>query len=94
MSTFKLAALSFDEPALEPHQSADALRTRHDKHHAAYIKTPTRCWGKAAMSRSRSSRQCAAPPGTKNQNSFNQVAQAWNHGGFWPRLSPEPQGAR
>jgi Fe-Mn family superoxide dismutase len=91
MTAFKLPPLPFDVRALEPHMSADTLRTHHDKHHAAYIKKTNALLAEtpdAAVSLEEVVRRAAKD---KNQKLFNQAAQAWNHGFFWQCLSAEPQ---
>jgi len=87
---FALPDLPYEYDALEPTMSSRTLHFHHDKHHATYVKTLNELLsakGKPADSLEAVIRQAAAA-GEADKKLFNNAAQAWNHGFFWPSMAP------
>jgi superoxide dismutase, Fe-Mn family len=84
-----LPSLPYAKAALEPHISAQTLALHHGKHHRAYV-DKTNALAKAAdQGEARLEEIVRSAHKTKDDKLFNQAAQAWNHGFYWPSLSPE-----
>ena len=84
---FALPDLPFDRQALGKHMSAETLDFHHGKHHRAYIdKTNELVADKGLAGASlveviRAARE-------REDELFNNAAQAWNHAFFWQCLAP------
>lgn len=93
---FKLAALPWDENALEPVISAKTISFHYHKHHQTYVDTLNTLVEKtkyADMKLEEIVRATAAD--AENKKIFNNAAQAWNHDFYWRSLTPnktEPDG--
>jgi superoxide dismutase, Fe-Mn family len=88
---FTLPPLPYEEGALEPTISARTMSFHHGKHHKAYVEklnklvTGTKY---AGMQLDEIVRETFDATEKKQQDIFNNAAQAWNHAFFWPGLTP------
>lgn len=94
--TFTLPELPFAKDALEPHMSAETFDYHHGKHHKAYVdKANKMTEGTDIQNMDLADAVVAAKD--KDQGTFNNVAQHYNHSFFWQCLTPngggEPTGA-
>jgi Fe-Mn family superoxide dismutase len=88
---FTVPNLPYDKAALEPYMSAKTLDFHHGKHHRKYVDTLnalTMDTRYAAMDPSDLVRATAGATGKKQQQIFNNAAQAWNHAFFWHCMKP------
>ncbi len=100
--SIELPNLPYSENALEPHISAETLRTHHGKHHrgyvdklngllrdTAFVDRPLEAIVEAYARHITAHREAASI--------FNNAAQAWNHAFYWQSLRPPggraPEGA-
>ncbi len=85
---FTLPPLPYDQSALEPYMSPQALDFHHGKHHQAYIDKTNelveekRLAGRSLVEVVRHARD------SSDETLFNNAAQAWNHNFFWKCLLP------
>lgn len=87
---FELPVLPFDVASLEPHISAETIRTHYDRHHRAYInKTNELLEAPTAWQDELSLEEIVQ---TSSGPLFNNAAQAWNHTFFWHCLAPKAGG--
>lgn len=94
--SFTLPDLPFAKDALEPHMSSDTLDYHHGKHHKAYVEKANKMTeGTDIQNMDLEDAVVAAKD--KDQGTFNNVAQHYNHSFFWKCLTPngggEPTGA-
>ena len=86
---FKLAALPYDECALEPTISGRTLSFHHGKHHKAYVdKLNELITGTKYAEMKLGDIVKATFKDASKQELFNSAAQAWNHSFFWTCLTP------
>ena len=86
---FKLAALPYDEGALEPTISARTMSFHHGKHHRAYVdKLNELVTGTKYAQMKLGDIVKATFKSSTEQQLFDNAAQAWNHGFFWTCLTP------
>lgn len=84
-----LMPLPYPEDALQPHISADTLRTHHGKHHKTYVdKVNAAIEGTPLADRDLEAIVLEASK-QGDTKLFNNAAQAWNHGFYWHSLTPE-----
>jgi Fe-Mn family superoxide dismutase len=98
----QLPALEYGFDALEPHISANTLRTHHGKHHKAYVEKANKLiegTPLAGATLEEIVRQAAQRKASdeKMAKLYNNAGQAWNHAFYWRSLRPpggaQPQGA-
>lgn len=95
---FKLAALPWDEKALEPTISAKTISFHYHKHHQTYVDTLNKLVEKTRFADMKLEKivQATAQSGDeKEKKIFNNAAQVWNHDFYWRSLTPaktEPSG--
>ncbi len=89
---FTLPSLPYAPNALEPHLSADTMKTHHGKHHQKYVDTLNDLIkGTAHEGASLDDIIVAtsnASDGT-DKKIFNNAAQHWNHSFLWESLTPD-----
>jgi Fe-Mn family superoxide dismutase len=88
---FDLPDLPYDADALAPVISQTTLRTHHDKHHAAYVKTVNEILAQTGAPPSPLEAVIALARTEGRTKLFNNAAQAWNHSFFWRSMSPRRQ---
>lgn len=95
--SFSLPKLPYDEAALEPVISAETMRLHHGKHHKAYVDKLNKLVAGTEFAGMKLDEVVNATYEDEgHKDIFNNAAQAWNHGFFWPCLSPaggQPEGA-
>ena len=92
---FVLPELPYGYGDLAPIFSDRTMRSHHDKHHAAYVKTTNELLGSRIAPDSLEEVVREAARGDEHKKLFNNAAQAWNHGFFWVAMAPrrgEPGG--
>ena len=88
---FKLAALPWDDAALEPTISSRTISFHYYKHHQAYVDTLNTLVEKtkfADMKLEEIIRATADAKEGSEKKIFNNAAQVWNHDFYWRSLSP------
>ncbi len=90
-ATFKLAPLPWAEDALDPVISARTMRLHYGKHHAGYVKKLNDLVAGTQLADLPLEQVIAQTVG-REQNIFNNAAQAWNHAFFWGSLQPRGAG--
>src|SRR5215469_13327849 len=88
---FKLAALPWEEAALEPVISSRTISFHYHKHHQAYVDTLNKLVEKtkfADMKLEKIIHATAASEEEKEMKIFNNAAQVWNHDFYWRSLTP------
>ena len=87
--SFKLAALPYDEGALEPTISGRTMSFHYGKHHKAYVdKLNDLVTGTKYAEMKLGDIVKATFKDSSKQELFHNAAQAWNHGFFWTCLTP------
>jgi Fe-Mn family superoxide dismutase len=96
---FRLPALPYAHDALEPHISAETMKTHHGKHHKKYVDTLNDLVADTDIADLDLEAVIHATAGDENADQtkiFNNAAQCWNHEFFWSCLTPnggaEPTG--
>src|SRR5215472_18549784 len=95
---FKLAALPWEEAALEPVISSRTISFHYHKHHQAYVDTLNKLVEKTKFADMKLEKIIHATAGSeeeKEKKIFNNAAQVWNHDFYWRSLSAsktEPDG--
>ena len=86
-----------DQPETSaPAISADTLQTHHGKHHQAYVDKTNEAAGAMGMADAPLEQIIAAAGKKADKPTYNNAAQAWNHGFYWHSLAAaggKPQGA-
>src|SRR5687768_3218162 len=82
-----LPKLPYDLDALEPHMSRETLEFHYGKHHRKYVETANRLIEGTDLEGLALDDMVQRATG----KTFNNVAQAWNHGFFWKCLTPAEQ---
>jgi superoxide dismutase, Fe-Mn family len=88
---FTLAALPWNEKALEPTLSARTISFHYHKHHQGYVDTLNKLVAKtrfAGMRLEEIVQATAAASSDDEKKIFNNAAQAWNHDFYWRSLTP------
>jgi Fe-Mn family superoxide dismutase len=89
----KLPELPYGSAALKPHISARALELHHDKHHATYVNNTNSLLKDSPLADAPLEEIVRAAAGDPSKAAlFDNAAQAWNHGFFWPSMSPSGGG--
>lgn len=91
IAPFKLAALPWDEKALEPTISARTISFHYGKHHQTYVDTLNKLVEGtkfAQMKLEHIVQATAQSADEKEQKIFNNAAQVWNHDFYWRSLTP------
>jgi len=92
--TFTLPPLPYSLEALEPHVSARTLSFHHGKHHAAYVTKLNELVKGTPLAEKSLEEVVRATAGDASRTPiFNNAAQAWNHGFFWPCMTPRGGGS-
>ncbi len=94
--SFTLPDLPYAKDALEPHMSAETFDYHYGKHHKAYVEKANKLTeGTDIQNMDLADAVVAAKK--KDQGTFNNVAQHYNHSFFWKCMTPngggEPTGA-
>jgi superoxide dismutase, Fe-Mn family len=88
---FKLAALPWEEAALEPVISSRTISFHYHKHHQTYVDTLNTLVEKTKFADMKLEKIIQATAGSNDENEkklFNNAAQVWNHDFYWRSLSP------
>ena len=88
---FKLAALPWDDAALEPTVSSRTISFHYYKHHQAYVDTLNTLAGKtkfADMKLEKVVQATAKASDDAEKKIFNNAGQVWNHDFYWRSLTP------
>ena len=88
---FTLPDLPYSPDALEPHISAETMKTHHGKHHKKYVDTLNDLLKDTAQATLPIEDIVIAASGSsdpKDKKIFNNAAQHWNHSFLWNSLSP------
>src|SRR5215468_2056484 len=88
---FKLAALPWDEKALEPTISANTIAFHYHKHHQTYVDTLNKLVAGskyADMKLEEIVRATGGATDAKEKTIFNNAGQVWNHDFYWRSLTP------
>lgn len=88
---FKLAALPWEEAALEPVISSRTISFHYHKHHQTYVDTLNKLTEKTKFADMKLENVIQATAGAddeKEKKLFNNAAQVWNHDFYWRSLSP------
>jgi superoxide dismutase, Fe-Mn family len=89
---FTLPKLPYTQDALEPHISAEAMKTHHGKHHKKYVDTLNELVIGSAHEDAALEEIIAATRGAKDAKAkkiFNNAAQHWNHSFLWQSMTPD-----
>lgn len=88
---FTLPKLPYNQDALEPHISAETMKTHHGKHHQKYVDTLNELVKGTAHQNAALNEVIKSTADTKNaaeKKIFNNAAQHWNHSFLWQSLTP------
>ena len=88
---FKLAALPWDDAALEPTVSSRTISFHYYKHHQAYVDTLNTLVEKTKFADIKLAKivQATAKSGDDREKKiFSNAGQVWNHDFYWRSLSP------
>ncbi len=89
---FTLPKLPYTQDALEPHISAETMKTHHGKHHKKYVDTLNTLVQGSAHEDASLEEIIMATSGSDDANAkkiFNNAAQHWNHSFLWQSLTPD-----
>ena len=89
---FTLPDLPYNPDALQPHISAETMKTHHGKHHKKYVDTLNDLVTGTAHAKSPLEDVILAAKDSKDSTDkkiFNNAAQHWNHSFLWNSLSPD-----
>ena len=89
--SFTLPELPFDKNALEPHMSSKTLDYHHGKHHKAYVEKANKLT-EGTKIQDMDLEDAVVAAKEKDQGTFNNVAQHYNHSFFWKCLTPKGGG--
>jgi Fe-Mn family superoxide dismutase len=84
-----LMPLPYAENALEPHISANTLRTHHGAHHKGYVDKVNQAIDGTPLASKDLETIVREAHAHGDKVLFNNAAQAWNHGFYWESLTPE-----
>ena len=84
----KLIPLPYANDALAPAISAVTLQTHHGKHHKSYVDKTNAAAKTMGLGDARLEDIIAAAKKAGDKPTFNNAAQAWNHGFYWHSLAP------
>src|ERR1700744_6110165 len=88
---FKLAALPWEEAALEPVISSRTISFHYHKHHQTYVDTLNKLVEKTKFADMKLEKIVQATAGSEDEKEkkiFNNAAQVWNHDFYWRSLTP------
>ncbi len=89
---FTLPKLPYNQDALEPHISAETMKTHHGKHHKKYVDTLNELVKSTAHENAALEEVIKATADAKaadDKKLFNNAAQHWNHSFLWQSLTPD-----
>lgn len=86
--TIKLPDLPYQQTALAPHISAETLALHQGKHHKGYV-DKTNALTKDTSLEGEPLEAIIRAAAETDDKLFNQASQAWNHGFYWPSMTPE-----
>lgn len=89
---FTLPKLPYSQGALEPHISAETMKTHHGKHHQKYVDTLNELVKGTAHEKATLERVIMATADAKaadEKKIFNNAAQHWNHSFLWQSFTPD-----
>jgi superoxide dismutase, Fe-Mn family len=89
---FNLPKLPYNQNALEPHISAETMKTHHGKHHQKYVDTLNDLVKGTAHEGAALDDVIMATADAKaatDKKIFNNAAQHWNHSFLWQSLTPD-----
>lgn len=89
---FTLPKLPYNQNALEPHISAETMKTHHGKHHEKYVDTLNDLVKGTAHEDAALDDVIMATADAKtatDKKIFNNAAQHWNHSFLWQSLTPD-----
>ena len=89
---FTLPELPYSHDSLEPHISAETMKTHHGKHHKKYVDTLNELVAGTAHENAELEAVIKATSGAKDAKEkkiFNNAAQHWNHSFLWQSLTPD-----
>lgn len=93
LTPLNLAPLPYPVDALEPIISSRTLNFHHDKHHRAYVEALSKLIVGTELADLRLDQIVTATAGRPDRvSTFNNAAQAWNHGFYWNCLRPKGGG--
>jgi len=84
-----LIPLPYAENALEPHISAETLKTHHGAHHKTYVDKVNQSIEGSELADRDLEAVIQAAQDKSDRALFNSAAQTWNHGFYWHSLTPE-----
>ena len=84
-----LMKLPYALDALEPHVSAATLKQHHGAHHKGYVDKVNKAVAGSDMAEMALEQIVAAARKSGDTALFKLAAQTWNHGFYWPSLSPD-----
>lgn len=89
---FTLPDLPYPQNALEPHISAETMKTHHGKHHKKYVDTLNELVAGTSSEKATVDDiivETSASEDKKSKKIFNNAAQHWNHSFLWNSFTPE-----
>jgi superoxide dismutase, Fe-Mn family len=89
---FTLPKLPYSHDALEPHISAETMKTHHGKHHKKYVDTLNELVKGTAHEDAALEeviKATAKAKAAEDKKIFNNAAQHWNHSFLWQSLTPD-----
>jgi superoxide dismutase, Fe-Mn family len=89
---FTLPKLPYSHDALEPHISAETMKTHHGKHHKKYVDTLNELVKGTAHKDAALEdviKATAKAKAAEDKKIFNNAAQHWNHSFLWQSLTPD-----
>jgi superoxide dismutase, Fe-Mn family len=89
---FTLPELPYSHEALEPHISAETMKTHHGKHHKKYVDTLNTLVAGTAHADSELEaliKATSVAADSSEKKIFNNAAQHWNHSFLWNSLTPD-----
>jgi Fe-Mn family superoxide dismutase len=89
---FTLPDLPYAQKALEPHISAETMKTHHGKHHRKYVDTLNELVKGTTYEKASLDEIIVETSGSddkKGKKIFNNAAQHWNHSFLWNSFTPD-----
>lgn len=89
---FTLPELPYAQKALEPHISAETMKTHHGKHHKKYVDTLNELVKGTTYEKANLEEiivKTNESDDKKGKKIFNNAAQHWNHSFLWNSFTPE-----
>jgi superoxide dismutase, Fe-Mn family len=89
---FILPPLPYNQDALEPHISAETMKTHHGRHHQKYVDTLNKLVKGTAHEDAALEdviKGTASAQAAEDKKIFNNAAQHWNHSFLWQSLTPD-----